>query len=159
MLKKLAKLLLSPNGRIRRNQFWMSLLLLLFVGWEARDNSFFWTAIYAYLSITIFGKRLHDLGHTAWKICWPAVLHIALIVLSIRAASQALGAEFVDEMGGLRHPGPSAAYLTTLAVLPGVLWLGFSLLVGLPQGQTGDNRYGTDPRVEEKLAASPGQAA
>ncbi|MEM8615746.1 MAG: DUF805 domain-containing protein [Pseudomonadota bacterium] len=70
-------LLLSPNGRIGRNRFWQGMVILTVISiLVAAGSSMLGTlvALLGYLLIypyiCVYGKRLHDIGTTAWWVNW-----------------------------------------------------------------------------------------
>lgn len=154
MLKKLVHVVLSPVGRITRGQFWLAWILILILGWnlqQARQDtgSLVLGLAYLYLTITIYGKRLHDLGRSTWNLLWPYAIHAGLIGVTVMLANQALRNMDYNTM----------QFLGVLAVVPFIIWIGFALLIGLPQGMNGDNVFGADPRQQATIAPAPGQAA
>ena len=65
--------LFNPNGRIRANQFWQGVIVLIALqifiqlGWGYVSSWFilaFFFLVFPYLCV--YGKRLHDSGKTAW---------------------------------------------------------------------------------------------
>ena len=69
--------LFNPNGRIRANQFWQGLIILIAVGLVSSIVQFYGPPALSivamlvgiasiYMYVCVFGKRLHDSGKTAW---------------------------------------------------------------------------------------------
>lgn len=157
MVKQIVFVLLTLKGRIRRNQFWLAWILVLVFGFgmkEVRDQlgQVFFFITYLYLVVAIYGKRLHDLGKSAWKLIWPIGLHGLSILSVIVINSYSLELMFRNDN--------SANLLFTLAaflgIVPTLIWFAFALFIGLPHGETGDNRFGADPRAQNVIAGSPG---
>lgn len=154
MLKKLVHVVLSPVGRITRGQFWLAWILILILGWnlqQARQDtgSLILGLTYLYLTITIYGKRLHDIGRSTWNLLWPYAIHAALFGITVMLVNQAMQTMNYSSM----------QFIQVLAAVPVAVWVGFALLVGLPQGTSGDNVFGADPRQQATIAPAPGQAA
>lgn len=156
MVKRLVHILLSPVGRITRAQFWWSWILVLLLGIgvsRANQNSRDWVLLitYAYLTFTIYGKRLHDLGRSALALVFPFAIHIGCFI----------GTPFV--VNSLISNRASYDALTTALMLlgaaPAVVWLVYAFIVGLPVGEDRDNRFGLNPRSENSRAMTPGESS
>ncbi len=144
---RIVHLLLSPRGRIGRKAFWqgwgLTVLLsiaLLFVpvvgGWLSLATVWCWAAL--------CGKRLHDLGVTAWAQLAPLGLAAVSVLCGIAitavgvAASARLGDIFTRQAA---ETGVKGVLLLVVSVGP-VVWLVFTLWLGLAKGEAGENRYG-----------------
>lgn len=148
------KLFLSFEGRTRRSHFWIGWLILLGVGviagWLPIIGGLISLAlIWPNLAISV--KRLHDMGKTGWLIAIPwAVSTIGLII----GFAMVMGAVFAGGMGpdyyennpmalfALMGPAFGAFALASLVPLAFLLW------IGLVEGDTGDNRFGPNPKGE-----------
>lgn len=134
------KLLLSPQGRIGRRTYWIFVFLALLAGAALGmvDIFVFPAAEDGVLSrgfgfaltwpgICILGKRLHDLGHSAWVQLAP----YAGMVLAL----------------------PLLALNTTLAFGAMVLvFVAFYVWVGFTKGKPGANKYGEPNSGERDVA-------
>lgn len=92
-------LLLNPVGRLARFRFWQGMVLLtvitvLIVAAGALLNPFLVLLQIpaAYLYICVYGKRLHDIGTTAW---WVLAIAVAAYVVSAIVVSL-VGPFFID---------------------------------------------------------------
>jgi uncharacterized membrane protein YhaH (DUF805 family) len=155
MLKKILFVLLSLNGRITRQQFWIAWVLILLLGWGIKDaqaslGTLIGFVAYVYLAISIYGKRLHDLDRSAKALIVPFVLHAVLVVVGGFIASSAMS-------GGMRLD-TAMTVMGVVGLLPTLVWLGYAFMVGMPQGADSDNRYGPSPRLHPAGALSPGKA-
>lgn len=84
----MGNLLFSPNGRIGRNRFWQGMVILtvlsvLTTAGSVMVNEFLFgllgiVLIYPY--ICVYGKRLHDIGTTAW---WVLGILVANVIVSM----------------------------------------------------------------------------
>ena len=142
----------SLKGRMTRSQFWPAWVLLLILGIglnEARDNTstILLALAYAYLSITIYGKRLHDIGKSAWSLLWPSLIHGVAIGIGAYLLSESDVRKL--EFDQLR----TAAFISMF--VPFLVWLIVALILGIPQGQDRDNRFGRNPRVQARRADTP----
>ena len=82
----MSSLLFSPNGRIARNRFWQGMVILtvasvlVIAGNTMVHRAFgFINFLLIYPYICVFGKRLHDVGTTAW---WVIAIWLATMLVS-----------------------------------------------------------------------------
>ena len=141
-------LFFTADGRIGRQAFWIGWLMLLGVhvvaGWVPLIG---WALGLAALfaSVCLYTKRLHDMGRSGWWQVLPIVLGPVLILGSAMAIG--FGAIFAELTNG--DPGFAAlagvgGLFVSLAIAF-VVTIGFTLWVGLTEGQPGENRYGEPP--------------
>jgi uncharacterized membrane protein YhaH (DUF805 family) len=84
----MTRLLFSPKGRIAQRRYWQGMVILTVLSVLASagavmvSNVLFGLigALLLYPYICVHGKRLHDIGTTAW---WVIVVFIAGIVVSV----------------------------------------------------------------------------
>tara|TARA_R110000782_G_scaffold107955_1_gene196382 strand:+ start:91 stop:579 length:489 start_codon:yes stop_codon:yes gene_type:complete len=147
----LKTLLLSFEGRIRRQHFWIGWLILLGAGVVAG-----WIPILGGLigilliwpNLAIAVKRLHDMGQTGWLVAIPWVVTIVALIVGIST----IGISAVTNATALENEDP-AAIIALLAPAMGMVAviclvnLGFLLWIGLTPGTNGENRYGSDPKA------------
>jgi uncharacterized membrane protein YhaH (DUF805 family) len=145
-------LLLSPAGRVNREDFWigflilaaLDLLILLIpaVGWIVVLAS-------VYCWICLYIKRLHDMGKRAWLIAIPYGVWLIPVIAAVVMGGMAI-------VTGLVNGDDSGTSFSVLAGLGGFLTacgvaalvgLAFLLWMGLTPGQAGDNKYGAPPRA------------
>ncbi|WP_312812079.1 DUF805 domain-containing protein [Brevundimonas sp.] len=142
--------MLSYTGRMRRQHFWISVLIIfgisLLTSWIPLLGGLIGLAlIYPNVCITI--KRLHDMGKSGWFTLVPYVGGlIAIIVMFIGGA----GAFVTAAMTG-GDPNPVALMGALGAVSIGSLIaiitsLGFLLWIGITDSQPGTNQYGPNPK-------------
>lgn len=155
------KVLLSPIGRIRRDQFWYAWLFVLILGigsYQARQNigGLIGGIITIYLTITIFGKRKHDFDASVWGLLLPYGLTIACYAVVIWLALQMRDMMFRP---GVTYNDTNLMtnLIIVVSLVPLLIWLIQSLSTGLQKGTSGDNRYGPDPRKAKKIAVKPGR--
>ncbi len=143
--------LLSFNGRIRRQHFWIGWLICLglgvVLGWIPLFGTLLSIAlIWPNLAISV--KRLHDMGHTGWLVAIPWVAGIAGIIAAFMSAGvAALTAGYMntdDPAAVLAIIGPMFGILAIV----GLIQIGFLLWIGISEGQKGDNRFGPNPKGE-----------
>ena len=147
---KFQDVLLSPNGRINRQPYWIATLVMFGAGVVAGfiplvNLLFPLFSIYVY--VCIYNKRLHDLGKSGWLqlITWAAlIVSIGAMIAALVPVVGAImnGADDEQEIMGamMRSVGALAAIgVATLVSLAFHIWL------GVAAGQTGANSYGPDP--------------
>lgn len=142
--------MLSYTGRMRRQHFWISFLIIfgvsLVLGWIPLLGTLISLAL-IYPSVCITIKRLHDMGKTGWLTLVPYVgTFVAMIVMFIGGAGAFMTAAFT---GG--DPNPAAIMGAFGAVALGglislVSGLGFLIWIGVTDSQPGDNKYGPNPK-------------
>lgn len=123
-------LFVNPNGRTARGPFTAALIALLIV---AAFYAFVVTGLTAhwcmlmlvYPGIVLHGRRLHDMGHSAWLVLIPAILVLAAFA------------------GWLRLVQFGSPLNTALPVAALAVSLGFALWGCLGSGQVETNRFGT----------------
>lgn len=144
------KLLFSFEGRTRRSHFWIGWLICLGVGVVAG-----WIPILGGLislaliwpNLAIAVKRLHDMGKTGWLIAIPWVVSVigtiaAFSMIGISAFTNAAALDEGDPLAIMGLLGPALGLFGLLMLVN----LGFLLWIGLSDGQSGDNRFGPNPK-------------
>ena len=146
-------LFLSPAGRVNREDFWISFLILAaldllvllvpLVGWlVVLASTYCWVCLYI--------KRLHDMGKPAWLIAIPYGVWLIPVIAAVVMGGMAV-------VNGLLNGDDSGTSFSVLAGLGGFLTacgvtflvgVAFLLWMGLTPGQVGDNRYGAPPRAQ-----------
>jgi len=147
-----ASALFSFNGRLRRQHFWISWLILLGVSVVTSWIPFIGVLIgliliWPNLAITV--KRLHDMGKTGWFAVIPWVATIIGFFMIISAVGMAI---FTNPQA-FENKDPAAALsmlgsmMGGLAIM-GLVGLAFLLWIGITDSQRGDNRFGPNPKGE-----------
>ncbi len=147
-----ASAMFSFNGRLRRQHFWISWLILLGVsvvlGWIPIIGTLISIAlIWPNLAISV--KRLHDMGKTGWLVVIPWVATIIGFFMIISAVGMAI---FTNPQA-FENEDPTAALsmlgsmMGGFAVM-GLVGLAFLLWIGITDSQRGDNKFGPNPKGE-----------
>jgi uncharacterized membrane protein YhaH (DUF805 family) len=89
-------LFVNPGGRTSRGQFTAALITLLavivFYAFVVTGRNAEWCLVaLMFPAIILHGRRLHDMGHTAWLLLAPAVLMLAAFAIWLHLVS--LGAQ------------------------------------------------------------------
>ena len=147
-----ASAMFSFNGRLRRQHFWISWLILLGVsvvtGWIPLIGGLIGLVlIWPNLAISV--KRLHDMGKTGWFVVIPWVGTIIGIIMIIGAVGTAI---FTNPQA-FESEDPSAALAMFGSMMGGLsimllAGLAFLLWIGISDSQRGDNRFGPNPKGE-----------
>ena len=145
--------LFKPNGRIGQGQFWAGCGVVLggniILNFLAILGILVWLGL-VYVGWCVYGKRLHDMGKSAalhaipWAIV--SVLAIAGFIMSLPQMMTAMSdiETMSDEEIGL-------AMLTSMGPLAGVtalnllIWLGYTIWLGVSPSDPQDNQYGPAP--------------
>lgn len=162
------KLLLSPSGRIGRQQFWrgmaaFAVLVVVFnFGLRQLGNSV-WAFLISlpfpflamHMAYSVYGKRLHDMGRSFWPLTWMLVsLIMAAIIVMLTFGGSEYFSEFAQyERKSDIDPAVKAAiqerYQSRLAQAAGpvraIMWAiigGFTLWCGLSKSDGHSNKYG-----------------
>lgn len=160
-------LLFSPNGRIARNRFWQGMVILtvasvLVAAGAVMLGTMFGLLSYAliYPYICVYGKRLHDVGLTAWWVIgvWVGTI-IFNFIISLMLTPFFMGEEELaiqDEMtermmsgdlsGMMEGAEILAAQLLPLTVFLTVLTnFAAALVVGYLRTDPQENKHGPVP--------------
>ncbi|MFN4091357.1 MAG: DUF805 domain-containing protein [Brevundimonas sp.] len=144
------KLLFSFEGRTRRSHFWIGWLICLGIGVVAGwiplvgfiiSIGLIWTN----LAITV--KRLHDMGMSGWVAIVPIVANIVGFIMMFVT----VGASLFMNATALENEDPAAVLalfgpVLGILGLMGLVNLGFLLWIGLADGKSGSNKYGSNPK-------------
>ena len=146
-MRGFVRALLSLHGRLRRGHFWLA-WLLVFVGGAYCTQSRNETTVIVglvtlYVTLCVYGKRLHDFGKTAWYMIVPIGATCGAYAYVATSLSRTTSwQQFGDEV--------RITYLFLLA-----LWILVTLWVGIHPSQKGDNRFGMDPAERHRVPTAP----
>ncbi|MCO8019494.1 DUF805 domain-containing protein [Brevundimonas diminuta] len=147
-----ATALFSFNGRLRRQHFWISWLILLgagvVVGWIPFLGVLL-SIVLIWPNLAIAVKRLHDMGKSGWFAVIPWVATIVGFIMMIGA----VGTAVFTNPEAFENEDPSAVLAMLGSMMGGLsimllASLVFLLWVGITDSQRGDNKYGPNPKGE-----------
>ncbi len=147
-----ASAMFSFNGRLRRQHFWISWLILFGAGFVTGlipiiGGLIGLVLIWPNVAITV--KRLHDMGKTGWFAVIPWVANIVGIVMIISA----VGMSIITNPQAFENEDPSAVLAMFGSMMGGIavlflVNLAFLLWIGITDSERGDNRFGPNPKGE-----------
>lgn len=154
-----AGVLFGPNGRITQKQFWMGAGAVLLVNIALNYIGVFGILVWGlmvYVGFCVYAKRLHDIGKSAWvhAIVWLVVSIIAIgsMVLSwgaVEILAESIGPGTIPTEEDIMEIMPELmSEMVPLSVGYGinlVIWLAYTIWLGIGHSQKFDNRYGRGP--------------
>jgi uncharacterized membrane protein YhaH (DUF805 family) len=141
-------LFLSVNGRIGKKDYWIGVAILFVLGILLSNVPVvknLWPLASVYFAVCVYGKRLHDIGQSAWFTLVPFGIMIAGSILAFVVGGAAiLGLSSVSSsdggalLGGLAGFGV-AGLIIVLAALASLAWV---IWLGTRDGEATDNQFG-----------------
>ncbi len=164
----LGHVLFSPNGRIGQQDYWIGILILIggnivanvlpLIGWIL-SLGLIW------VGIAIYGKRLHDAGKTAWLHVVPWALSLLFFIIgTVMVVGGAISAGIISDAGDM-SPEQIIALISAGGLgllfmsLSFLVWIVYTIWVGVMQGEAGDNAYGSAPGADAATAANVAAAS
>ena len=159
----LGHVLFSPNGRIGQQDYWIGVLILV-VGNIATNflpfiGFLLWLGL-IWVGVAVYGKRLHDAGKSAWLHVIPWALSLLLaIVGAVMVFGGAIGAGLMSDGDDLSFEqlmtllGAGGTGLIFI-MLSQLVWIIYTIWVGLLKGDAGENAYGSAPGADAATAAN-----
>ncbi|WP_292054008.1 MULTISPECIES: DUF805 domain-containing protein [unclassified Brevundimonas] len=141
--------LLKFDGRLRRQDFWISFLIILgasIVGGIIPIINLFIGLILIWPSVAIMSKRLHDMGKSGWLAVVPyAGWFVGLIVMFVGGAGAFMAAAATGDAGAAAAAGGIGAIGLGILIMM-ITSLGFLIWIGVTDSQPGTNQYGPNPK-------------
>ncbi|GJL96380.1 MAG: DUF805 domain-containing protein [Hyphobacterium sp.] len=144
----LGHVLFSPNGRIGQQEYWIGILILVgsnvFLTWIPLLGILIWAAL-IYMGICIYGKRLHDIGKSAWihGLVWAIQLAIGMVGFAMAGgAIMAALASGSGEQAGLAAVMGASGSLFLIGGLGFLIWIVYTIWLGVAAAEAGENRFG-----------------
>jgi uncharacterized membrane protein YhaH (DUF805 family) len=149
-------LFLKVEGRMGRKDYWIGVGILFVVGLIASNIPILdtlWPLASIYFAVCVYGKRLHDIGQSAWMQLLPfGIMILAIAIAAMLGGAALLGAAASDSdaagIGALAGLGVASLIILagSLAVLGWVIWL------GTRETQPEENQFGP-PRAVPLVTA------
>lgn len=151
--------LLSADGRISRQSFWIGFLIVLganvLVGWIPLIG---WivSLVSIYVLVCLGAKRLHDFGRSGWLQVIPfAGLFLLVLAVAMIVGTSAATAAFSGDDDAINAAVIGGVAVSVAAsALAFLISAAFLLWVGLTPGQPGANKYGEPPPANPFPAAT-----
>ena len=155
----LGHVLFGLNGRIGQQDYWIGILILVgsnvFLTWIPLLGVLIWAAL-IYMGICIYGKRLHDIGKSAWihGLVWLIQLVIGMLGFAMAggAIMAALASGGGEQVGLAALMGASGS-LFLIGGLGFLIWIVYTIWLGVTAGEAGENRFG--PASDVQASAAP----
>ncbi|XBQ15994.1 MAG: DUF805 domain-containing protein [Oceanicaulis sp.] len=161
------KVLFDPNGRIGQREFWIGVLIIVVGNIVAGFIPFLGFIIslgLIWVGIAVYGKRLHDAGKTAWLHAVPWALNILLFIIALVMIGGALFNLILNSAGGAEPSDQDIIAMVSASgggflvlTLGFLVWVAYTIWVGVLKGDPGANQYGPAPVIEG--AAAPAAPA
>jgi uncharacterized membrane protein YhaH (DUF805 family) len=145
-------LFLKVEGRMGRKDYWIGVAILFVAGLILGNVpliKMIWPFASIYFSVCVYGKRLHDIGQSAWMVLLPygiifgGVVLAAIVGGSAFLAAASTGSDTASAVGGMAGLGIAGLILVAaaLASLGWVIWL------GTRESEAGENQFGPPREV------------
>jgi uncharacterized membrane protein YhaH (DUF805 family) len=138
----LVGLMLNPIGRIGRRDYWVGVAnitaVVVLANWVDVRVGAVLVCSTIYLGICVHGKRLHDIGRSAWGILVPVAFLPLIFIVTVLS-------------GGLANPAsqsqrapdtPLASFVDALPLLITFILPAWVIWLGTRKSQPGGNKYG-----------------
>jgi uncharacterized membrane protein YhaH (DUF805 family) len=129
-------LFLSVNGRMGQKDYWVGVGILFVLGLVLSNVPIarnLWPLASIYFAVCVYGKRLHDIGQSAWMVMVPFGIMLASFVLAFviggAAFMGAVSSSSSDTgavLGGLAGLGVASilVLVAAVSVIGWIIWLG-----------------------------------
>ncbi len=154
-------LLFNMHGRIGQNDYWKG-VAEVFLGNAALNilpliGGLVWMVL-VWVGFAVYGKRLHDTGRSAWyhAVPWAIILVINAIGFILIGGVLVAAVLSGSDIGPMLIIGAGGVGVFIYG-FGNLVWLIYTIWLGMGEGQVGDNRFGPAPAIE--MPAPPGDAA
>jgi uncharacterized membrane protein YhaH (DUF805 family) len=143
--------LFKPTGRIEARQFWPGWAVLVVANIVGSFIPILSILIYfglIYPGVCIYGKRLHDMGRSAWLVSIPWGIGFVLGIVGLFLSMPEVMELSQDDPAALEDPMIAMSVLQPYLACIGVgmlIWLGLTAWVGTAASDPNDNKYGPAP--------------
>tara|TARA_R110001599_G_scaffold22517_1_gene83173 strand:- start:1433 stop:1912 length:480 start_codon:yes stop_codon:yes gene_type:complete len=140
--------LFKPNGRITQGQFWGGWAVLVGANIVASFIPLIGTVIslgLIYVGCCVYGKRLHDMGKSAWIHAIPWAVSLIITIFAIVKMMPVIMQMAEDDPELASDPafvmaavGPAMGFL----LVSFLVWVGYTIWVGVAGPDPDTNQYG-----------------
>jgi uncharacterized membrane protein YhaH (DUF805 family) len=140
--------LFKPNGRITQGQFWGGWGVIVGANIVSSFIPILGLLVslgLIYVGCCVYGKRLHDMGKSAWLHAIPWGISIVLTIAGFVMMMPALMRMSQDDPDFASDPAMMMAAMGPamgMMVLSFVVWVGYTIWVGVGKSELGPNKYG-----------------
>ncbi|MFN3910881.1 DUF805 domain-containing protein [Hyphomonas sp.] len=149
---KLVDVLFKPRGRIEARQFWLGWGIIVAANIVANFLSFLGIILYLgliYVGVCVYGKRLHDMGRSAWLVAIPWGVGLVLGTIGLFLCAPAIMEATQYDPRALEDPEAAMAVMGPYLALIGlgfVVWAAFTVWVGIGKSDPNENEHGGNPQ-------------
>lgn len=145
------QVLFSPNGRITQGQFWAGWAVLVganIIGSLIPFLNLFVLLGLLYVGICVYGKRLHDMGRSAWIHAIPWGLGLGFMIAMMASMWPLLmvigeNPDIEPDAQMMMEGGGGTAMIWWLVSL--LMWIIYTIWVGASRSQPAENLHGPAP--------------
>jgi uncharacterized membrane protein YhaH (DUF805 family) len=149
-------LFLKVEGRMGRKDYWIGMGILFVAGLIFSNIPVLdtlWPLASVYFGVCVYGKRLHDIGQSAWLVLLPfGIMVLATAIAAMLGGAALLGAAASDSnaagIGALAGLGVASL----IVIAGGLAALGWVIWLGTRETQAEDNQFGP-PRAVPLVTA------
>lgn len=155
-------LLLNANGRVAQQDYWVGVLIIIagnvIAGFVPLLGTLISLAL-IYVGICVYGKRLHDIGKSAWLHVVPWAVTLLLWGVGFMMVGGAILSMILnDEADPLTIISAGGGILMVMGINT-LVWLGYTVWLGTARGEDGANEYGPAPAVDGTINVTPNEDA
>jgi uncharacterized membrane protein YhaH (DUF805 family) len=134
--------------RMSRKTYWISVAILagvsLFIAFVPVLASASWGLTFVWL--LLWAPRLHDIGKSAWLIAIPIVAQIGIGMAGFAAGGEVFMKIASGDITAIDENDPGTATVIMVILAAAAIQIGFTVLIGIPRGDPGPNRFGDAPK-------------
>lgn len=144
-------ILFNPNGRIGQGDFWKGVAIIVIANILLHAipliGGLIWLVL-IWVGVAVYGKRLHDAGRSAVWHLLPWVISMVLWAIAFLIIGGAVLTLILNE-GDVSPWAVISAGGGILGIVgfDNLMWLVYTLWVGLAASDSGENAYGPAPAL------------
>jgi uncharacterized membrane protein YhaH (DUF805 family) len=148
------QVLFNPNGRITQGQFWAGWAVIFGGNLIANFIPILGLLVsigLIYVGCCVYGKRLHDMGRSAWLHAIPWAVGLVLGIAGMVVAFPQLMEMAQNDPEAMEDPMAMMSALGPVMMLGGLsmlVWLGYTIWVGTGRPDPETNRFGPPPGMQ-----------
>jgi uncharacterized membrane protein YhaH (DUF805 family) len=149
--------LFKPNGRIGSGQFWAGWGALVAANVISNFIPILNILLYfglIYVGVCVYGKRLHDMGRSAWLVAIPWGIGLVLGIVGLFLSAPGIMELSQGDQQALENPVVAMSAMGPYLAFVGIgmcLWLALTVWVGTGKTDPNDNQYGPGPNGSQDV--------